>query len=88
MGTGEPTGPSSKQAPDPYQVIREFFERYSLRECQAELWRLLSAAFASEDADNWDKQDRGNAVFFCRNVDEVLKALHEIKDQLSMNPKA
>ncbi len=88
MRTGEPTTPAQKQPPDPYQVIREFFDRYNLRECQVELWRLLSAAFASEDADHWDRQDRGNTVFFCRNVDEVLKALYEIKEQLNKNPQA
>lgn len=75
-----PAGESHKQPMNPQQVIHEFMERYDLRECQAELWRLLSAAFSSEDADHWDKHERGNAVFFCRNLDQLLKALFEAKN--------
>lgn len=79
MKTDEmPGGSSQKPEPDPQQVINEFIERYNLRECQAELWRLLSAAFSSEDADNWDRQERGNLVFFCRNLDQLLKAIFEL----------
>jgi hypothetical protein len=88
MKTRQPTAGSQKQPPDPYQVIKDFFERYELHECEAELWQLLSAAFASEDADLWDKHDRGNTVFFCRNLDQVLKALYKAKDQLNRNTQA
>ena len=70
-----PGDTSHKQEPEPQQVIQEFMERYDLRECQSELWRLLSAAFSSEDADHWDKHERGNIVFFCRSLDQLLKAL-------------
>lgn len=84
MKTQKPApGARQKQPPDPSQALRDFFERYELHECETELWRLLSAAFASEDADMWDKQERGNAVFFCKNLDQVLKALYQLKDQLS-----
>jgi hypothetical protein len=80
MKTSEPSGGRQpRQEPDPQQVINEFLERYDLRECQTELWRLLSAAFSSEDADLWDKRERGNTVFFCRSLDQVLKALFEVK---------
>ena len=80
MKTGETAGGSpGNQRQDPQQVINDFMDRHSLQECQAELWRLLSAAFSSEDADHWDKHERGNAVFFCRNLDQLLKALFEIK---------
>jgi hypothetical protein len=76
MDTGEtPGGPLNNQQREPQQVINEFMERYELQECQAGLWRLLSAAFSSEDADHWDKHERGNMVFFCRNLDQLLKAL-------------
>jgi hypothetical protein len=77
--TDTPGGPPGKKEPDPQQVINEFIERYDLRECQAELWRLLSAAFSSEDSDHWDKHERGNMVFFCRNLDQLLKAIFELK---------
>jgi hypothetical protein len=88
MKTEQPSGPqqSGKQPPDPYEVLNEFFERYDLRECQVELWKLLGAAFSSDDADYWDKHDRGNAVFFCKNIDEVLKSLYSIKDELKNRP--
>lgn len=79
MKTHDTPGGPPKKEPDPQQVIHEFIERYNLRECQAELWRLLSAAFSSEDADHWDKQERGNIVFFCRSLDQLLKAIFETK---------
>jgi hypothetical protein len=88
MTTKQPTGqPLPKPPPDPHNVLREFFDRYDLRECQAELWKLLTAAFSSEDADYWDRRDRGNAAFFCKNLDEVLKALYELRDTIAGNKK-
>jgi hypothetical protein len=85
MKAGKSSEESSKQPPDPYEVISDFFERYELHECQHEIWRLLSAAISSEDADQWDKHDRGNAVFFCKNVDEVLKALYQVRSAFPAN---
>lgn len=83
-----PDGSAQKPPPDPYEVIADFFERYELHECEAAIWRLLSAAFGSEDADLWDKHDRSDAVFFCRNLDQVLKALYQAKDRLNKeNPE-
>ncbi|HEY0679332.1 MAG TPA: hypothetical protein VGD17_13670 [Chitinophagaceae bacterium] len=73
---------SNKQLPEPFQVFNDFFDRYDLRECQHELWRLLSAAIASEDADQWDRHDRGNVVFFCGNLDKLLKAMFDFREQL------
>ncbi|HYE56217.1 MAG TPA: hypothetical protein VD996_15315 [Chitinophagaceae bacterium] len=77
---------SHKQTPDPYQVFNDFFERYELHDCQLELWRLLGAAFSSEDADNWNRLDRGNAIFFCKNIDEVLKALYALREKFKNEP--
>ena len=86
MKTRQPEdGPSPKQPPDPAGVINDFFERYEMHECESAIWRLLSAAFASEDADLWDKHDRSDAVFFCRNLDQLLKALYKAKDKLTTN---
>ena len=88
MKTGEPfNADMQKQPPEPYQQLNDFFERYALWECQAELWRLLSAALSSDDADYWDKHDRGNAVFFCKNMDDVLKALYAVQADLVKNNK-
>lgn len=72
--------PPVPQIPDPWDRIRIFFERNDLGECRASLWKLLSAAIASEDADNWDRQERGNLVFFCGSLDEVLRALFQLQD--------
>ena len=84
MTSRQPPGdPLHKPPPDPRDILREFFERYELRECQAELWKLLSAAFSSEDADYWDRGDRGNTIFFCKNLDEVLKALYELREGIA-----
>ena len=86
MTTRQPPGePFHKLPPDPHDTLREFFERYELRECQAELWKLLSAAFSSEDADYWDRRDRGNAVFFCKDLDELLKALYQLREGIAGN---
>lgn len=84
MSANQPAGePLSRRPPDPYEVIRSFFEQYQLWECQSELWKMLSAAFSSEDADFWDRRDRGNAVFFCKNLDEVLKALYALRESIA-----
>jgi hypothetical protein len=83
MKTARPLNdPAGKRQPSPYEVLQAFFERYDLRECQSELWRLLGASFSSEDADLWNRLDRANAVFFCKGIDDVLRALFEIKDEI------
>lgn len=86
MKTIRPSGsvsPASDQGP--YKVLLEFLEKYEARECHAELWRLLTAALSSEDADSWDRLDRGNAVFFCKSMDDVIKALFELKEEVRKN---
>jgi hypothetical protein len=68
-------------AQDPYNVINSFCQSYQLPECEAQIWELLSAAFSSHDADSWDAITRGNAVFFCRNIDTLIKATYQINQQ-------
>lgn len=86
MKTTQPSGPElSKQEPNPYKVLYDFLERYEPRECHAELWRLLTAALSSDDADSWDRLDRGNVVFFCKNIDDLVKALFELKEVIKTN---
>jgi hypothetical protein len=72
------TEKADRPAVDPHQVINSFFESYQIAECQNHIWNLLSAAFSSEDSDMWDAAQRGNAVFFCRNIDALIKAAFEI----------
>ena len=88
MKTLQPAGQGSpSQEPRPYKVLIDFLDKYELRECHAELWRLLTAALSSEDADTWDRLDRGNIVFFCKHMDDVIKALFELKEELRENGK-
>ena len=88
MKTLQPEGQSAPaRDPGPYKILIDFLDKYEPRECHAELWRLLAAAISSEDADNWDKLDRGNIVFFCKNMDDVIKALFELKEELRKNGK-
>ncbi|MGB8193596.1 MAG: hypothetical protein WCF67_16820 [Chitinophagaceae bacterium] len=77
-----PKHQSGEGKPDPYESLQSFYERYDLRECQSELWRLLGAAFSSEDVDDWNRFDRANAVFFCKSIDEVLKAVFALKEKI------
>lgn len=82
MKTGQPTESLPvHEIPDPWDRIRVFFERNDLTECRALLWQLLSAAIASEEADMWDRRERGNLVFFCGNLDELLRVLFQLKGQ-------
>ncbi|HYF30653.1 MAG TPA: hypothetical protein VD993_06015 [Chitinophagaceae bacterium] len=86
MKTTQPSDKTvHKQEPGPYKVLHDFLERYEARECHAELWRLLTAALSSDDADSWDRLDRGNVVFFCKNIDDLLKALFELREDIKKN---
>jgi hypothetical protein len=76
---------SPSPEPGPYKILLDFLDKYEPRECHAELWKLLTAALSSEDADTWDRLDRGNTVFFCKHMDDVIKALFELKDELRKN---
>ena len=88
MKTLQPAGQDSpSHEPGPYKILVDFLDKYEPRECQAELWRLLTAALSSEDADTWDRLDRGNIVFFCKHMDDVIKALFELKEELRENGK-
>ena len=88
MKTLQPAGQSSPAPePGPYKILVEFLDNYEPRECHAELWRLLTAALSSEDADTWDRLDRGNIVFFCKHMDDVIRALFELKEELRRNGK-
>jgi hypothetical protein len=67
----------------PYARIASFFQDYDLVECHALIWQLLTAALSSEDSDFWNKQQRGNVVFFCRDMDALIRAASEINHQRS-----
>jgi hypothetical protein len=66
---------------DPYQTISSFCQSYQLPECRAHLWDLLSAAFSSENADSWNAMERGDLLFFCKNIDALLQASFQITQQ-------
>lgn len=86
MKTTQSTGQHSHpENAAPYKILLEFLDKYEPRECHAELWRLLTAALSSEDADTWDRLDRGNAVFFCKHMDDVIRALFELKEEMRKN---
>jgi hypothetical protein len=63
---------------DPLPIINNFFDQYELDECQREIWNLLIAAFDTSQSDIWGQRCSSNAIFFCKNVDTLLKGLFKV----------
>lgn len=72
-----------KSLNDPYAIIASFCQDNNLAECQTSIWQLMGAVFSSEDSDLWDKRQRGNAVFFFRSIDLLIRAAFDINQQRS-----
>jgi hypothetical protein len=72
-----------KPVSDPYVIIASFCQDNNLSECQTTIWQLMGAVLSSEDSDLWDKRQRGNAVFFFRSIDLLIRAAFEINEQRS-----
>jgi len=66
---------------DLHEVLNTLFQSHSLHECDAQLWDLLAAALSSDDSDNWDKKDRGNVIFFCKNLAMLINTVFRIHEQ-------
>ena len=69
---------AKRNEPDPHQLINAFFDKYELADGRRYVWELLTTAFSSEDINYWDRLERSNAVYFCQNIDSLLKAAHLI----------
>jgi flagellar biosynthesis regulator FlaF len=63
--------------PDINSTLETFFDQYDLEECQKEIWNLLIAYFGQSDNDLPNELSRSNTVFFCANIDALLKGLHK-----------
>lgn len=73
----------TKPSNDPYTVIASFCQDNNLSECETSIWQLMIAVLSSEDSDLWDKRQRGNAVFFFRSINNLIRAAFEINQQRS-----
>lgn len=69
---------ASAGIPNVSAVINDFFDQYNIDECQSEIWSLLTAAFSGSDIAVWGQRCSGDTVFFCKNVDDLLKGLYRI----------
>lgn len=68
---------------EPYVIIASFCQDHNLAECQTLIWQLMGTVLSSEDSDLWDKRQRGNAVFFFRSIDLLIRAAFEINQSRS-----
>lgn len=68
----------------PHEVIRRFFETYSLPLCRKTLWEMLVGFMNSELADDLSRNDRSDVLFFFQGMIEVLEAGNLIS--ISHNP--
>lgn len=56
-------------------IINDFFDRYEQEECEREIWNLVTtlSGLTTEYADS---NSLANSVFFCRNVNFLIKKLY------------
>lgn len=69
------------------QQLALFFERFSVEETQQHIWEILSAALGSENADFWDRHQRATHVWFCQQVDLLVKAAAVLHQKAEMDKK-
>lgn len=67
----------------PKEVIQQFFETYSLPVCRQQLWEMLTGFMNSDMADDMDKNDRGDLLFFYQGLGELVEAANV----LSLRPQ-
>jgi hypothetical protein len=59
---------------NPKDVLSQFFETYSLPVCRQQLWELLTGFMNSELADDMDRNDRSDMLFFYQGLGELVEA--------------
>ncbi|MGB8193836.1 MAG: hypothetical protein WCF67_18025 [Chitinophagaceae bacterium] len=72
---------SNSQHPSLYPILHSFFDLYHLHSCEETMWKLLTAYIGQDDADLEPPIDRSNTVYFCRNVNKLLKELNKLWEE-------
>lgn len=70
------SGSQAQNQPTLFEVIESFVSQYQLSECENHIWDILSAAFASENADMWENVKRSDTIYFFKSIHLLLKAAY------------
>ncbi len=64
---------NKEEIDQPQDVLQQFFETYSLPVCRTNLWELLTGFMNSEQADDMDRNERSDMLYFYRGLSELIE---------------
>lgn len=61
---------------NPVEVLQQFYETYSLPVCRNHLWDLVMGFMNSEMADDLNRNERSDLLYFYQGLGELVEAAY------------
>jgi len=62
-------------------TLYNFIQCFETHECvEVQIGLILDAAFSSSEVDTWTTDERADAIFTCRQTQEIIKTVFELSD--------